>query len=39
MGLEVDSILEFADGEYVTVEMKLYMCIIVVKCLAVIKDK
>lgn len=62
-GLEVDSILEFADGEYAAVEIKLgynqveeakksllnfydnmikkpsFMCIIVGKCPAVIKDK
>ena len=62
-GLEVDSILEFSDGEYAAVEIKLgynqveeakknllnfynnmikkpsFMCIIVGKCPAVIKDK
>ncbi len=62
-GLEVDSILEFEDGEYAAVEIKLgynqideakknllnfynnmvkkpaFMCIIVGKCQAVIKDK
>lgn len=62
-GLEVDSILEFEDGEYAAVEIKLgynqveeakkslvsfygnmikkpaFMCIIVGKCPAVIKDK
>ena len=62
-GLEVDSILEFADGEYAAAEIKLgynqvdeakksllnfynnmikkpsFMCIIVGKCPAVVKDK
>lgn len=62
-GLEVDSILEFADGEYAAIEIKLgynqvdeakksllnfydnmvkkpsFMCIIVGKCPAVIKDQ
>lgn len=62
-GLEVDSILEFADGEYAAIEIKLgynqveeakknlitfsnnmikkpaFMCVIVGKCPAIIKDK
>ena len=61
-GLEVDSILEFSDGEYAAIEIKLgynqieeakksllkfydnmikkpaFMCVIVGKCPAVIKD-